>query len=98
MSKVILADNHRGLGQKGEVYDCPNDEVADKLIRLGYAVVAETDLPCAETVPDSSDEPADPAAEVTSFEDLQAAEDEALLAACDDATDVTDLVNEDGDE
>lgn len=67
MSKVILTEDHRGLGKRGEEYDCPNDEVADKLIRLGYAVVSEADLPV-----------------VTSFEDLQANEDEALLASGDD--------------
>ena len=34
---VILARDHRGLGQKGDAYECPNQGVADKLIRLGYA-------------------------------------------------------------
>ncbi len=60
MSKVILTRDHRGLGKRGEVYDCPNDEVADKLIRLGRAVVSEADLPCAEPVPEASVKPALP--------------------------------------
>lgn len=100
MPTVILTKDHRGLGKRGDEYSCASDKVAAKLVRLGRAVYPGADLPCAETVPEPSEvaAPAYDDEQVTSFEDLQASEDEALLAACADATEVDDLVDQDVDE
>jgi len=75
---VVLVRDRRGLGAKGDLYPCPNGEVAEKLIRLGHAVAEGESVPAdpADVSPEPVSEVSDDSASPADVDDDPEGEDE----------------------